>query len=142
MILTAVVLAHGDAARLEQTVRSVESALTVLAQGGIDCELLIHLEGARGDARRRAIAQTAGGNSLFEARVDESSASVGRSARDLAVRTARGEYIAICECGDLVSSDYLRHGLAKLRRLSKPSIVHPETIIATGERPSRWFVRP
>lgn len=142
MQFTAVVTAHGEGFMLRPTLRSVSAALAEVVAAGIECELLIQLDGASEPTRTQARAWAAREDLGFEARIGESATGDAGSARNAGVEAARGEYVAICDGDDLVSSNYFRDGLAKLRTAERPTVVHPETLISFGARPSRWLVRP
>lgn len=142
MQLTTVVTAHGEGLLLRPTLRSISQALERVAGAGVECELLIQLDTASESTRSQAQTWAARTGRGFSVRVVESSTGDAGSARNAGIAGARGEYIALCDGDDLVSADYLLDGLVKLREAAVPSVMHPETLISFGARPSRWFVRP
>jgi len=139
---TAVVTAHGEGLLLRPTLRSVSGALRALADSGVECELLVQLDGATESTQRQAAEWASRNNLEFEVRIAQSLTGDAGSARNAGVEGARGIYIALCDGDDLVSSNYFLEGLSKLKAADSPTVVHPETLISFGDRPSRWLVRP
>ena len=124
--LTVIIIAHNEGSVVGKTIDSLFDAVKEIRKRmNVRCDFLVNID--KGDKETIK---------YFESYVNGKDIKINYTnfgdpglARNAAIRKAKGEYLALIDADDVVSHNWLKNGLERLRDASLRDVVHPETEI-------------
>lgn len=138
--LSVIVTAHAEGRLLQPTLNSIAAAIDAASEKQISSELIVVLDNASVATHEIAKKWATELHRNFEIRLEQSAAGETGAARNFGVSVARGEFVALIDGDDIVSSNYLVNSMQRIESFPGVCVVHPAVVISFGARPVYWEV--